>query len=129
MGATSGFDASHTLGAGSFGTVYAVPEGRLTSVGHGGQLAVKRLDSDSMQGIIELQNEIDLLSLCRHEHLLPLLGFCLDKRARCLVYPLMVGGNLEDAIMRTPGSPAAAMAPLDWRVRLRVLRGVRCRGM
>ena len=128
VGATSGFDASHTLGAGSFGTVYAVPEGRLPSVGHGGQLAVKRLDSDSMQGIIELQNEIDLLSLCRHEHLLPLLGFCLDKRARCLVYPLMVGGNLEDAIMRTPGSPAAAMAPLDWRVRLRVLRGV-CRAL
>lgn len=36
--------------------------------------------------------------LCRHPHLLPLLGYCLDERALSLVYPLMVAGNLEELL-------------------------------
>ena len=128
VGATNSFDARRVLGAGGFGTVYAIDEGGLAGIRHGGKLAVKRLDADSMQGLFELQNEIDLLELCRHEHLLPLLGFCLDASARCLVYPLMAFGNLEEAVMRTEGTAGAQGPPLTWRVRLRVLRAA-CRAL
>jgi serine/threonine protein kinase len=103
------------LGKGGFGTVFAVDEGRLGALGHSGKVAVKRMDDGNMQGVHQLQNEIDILALCRHEHLLPLLGFCLEAEARCLVYPLMAGGTLEDAL-----SSSAAM-PLTWKARVRIL--------
>ena len=123
MQATSMFDEGRVLGGGGFGRVFRVDAGMLTSVGRVGAIAVKKLDADSMQGVHELQNEIDLLALCRHENLLPLLGFCLEPTARCLVYPLMAGGNLEDAIM----DPKEGK-PLKWKVRVRILRAA-CRAL
>ena len=45
--------------------------------------------------------------LCRHPHLLPLLGYCLDERALSLVYPLMAAGNLEE-LLELQGDPDAA---------------------
>jgi hypothetical protein len=43
-----------------------------------------------------------VLGACRHEHLLPVLGFAADGErageAVCLVTPLMLGGNLEDRL-------------------------------
>ena len=103
------------LGKGGFGTVFAVDEGRLGALGHSGKVAVKRMDDCNMQGVHQLQNEIDILALCRHEHLLPLLGFCLEAEARCLVYPLMAGGTLEDALA------SSAATPLTWKARVRIL--------
>ena len=121
--ATDNFDAARVLGKGGFGTVFAVDEGRLATLGHRGRVAVKVMDrEDSQQGVHQLQNEIDILALCRHEHLLPLLGFCLEAEARCLVYPLMAGGTLEDAL--APGSNT----PLLWKPRVRILSAA-CRAL
>ena len=39
------------------------------------------------------------LGTCGHPRLLPLLGFCLDPQAPCLVYPLMEGDSLEDRLL------------------------------
>eukprot|EP00900_Chrysochromulina_parva_P010300 jgi/Chrpa1/19271/Chrysochromulina_OHIO_Genome00003573-RA len=113
--ATDGWAESRVLGKGGFGTVFAVDEGRLGALGHSGKVAVKRMDDCNMQGVHQLQNEIDILALCRHEHLLPLLGFCLEAEARCLVYPLMAGGTLEDALA------SSAATPLTWKARVRIL--------
>jgi hypothetical protein len=121
--ATDNFDAARVLGRGGFGTVFAVDEGRLGSLGHRGRLAVKVMDRDgSQQGLHQLLNEIDILALCRHEHLLPLLGFCLDEQASCLVYPLMAGGSLEDVL--APGSST----PLLWKARVHILSSI-CRAL
>jgi hypothetical protein len=121
--ATDNFDAARVLGKGGFGTVFAVDEGRLASLGHRGRLAVKVMDRDgSQQGLHQLLNEIDILALCRHEHLLPLLGFCLEEQASCLVYPLMAGGSLEDVL--APGSST----PLLWKARVRILSAA-CRAL
>jgi hypothetical protein len=121
--ATDNFDAARVLGKGGFGTVFSVDEGRLVTLGHRGRVAVKVMDRDgSQQGLHQLQNEIDILALCRHEHLLPLLGFCLDEQASCLVYPLMAGGSLEDVL--APGSST----PLLWKARVRILSAA-CRAL
>jgi hypothetical protein len=121
--ATDNFDAARVLGKGGFGTVFAVDEGRLATLGHRGRLAVKVMDRDgSQQGLHQLLNEIDILALCRHEHLLPLLGFCLEEQASCLVYPLMAGGSLEDVL--APGSST----PLLWKARVRILSAA-CRAL
>lgn len=126
--ATEGFADSRVVGCGGFGRVYRSDEGRLPSIRHAGPCAVKRLDSESQQGVYELQNEVDLLAVCRHESLLPLLAFCLDPVARCLVYPYMAGGTLEHALRLggTTGAdgprPSSTAPPLPWRARLRILR-------
>jgi hypothetical protein len=62
--------------------------------------------------------EIQLLgtATCRHEGLLPLLGYCLDRRAPCLVYPLLEGGDLEARLFRRK------QLPLTWWQRLHVVR-------
>lgn len=104
--ATGGFAASHELGRGGFGTVYSTSARLPSLVLRQGRCAVKRLSSGSVQGLDELLNEIRLLGKCRHENLLPLLGFCLEPRAPCLVYPLMLGGNLDDRLHRSAGERA-----------------------
>ena len=76
--------------------------------------------------------EVELLRRCApHANLLPLLGYCLEPmHAPCLIFPLCLGGTLEDRLM--PHSAAARTrlsalgwavppAPLAWRVRLAIL--------
>lgn len=53
---------------------------------------VKRLAAQSIQGGNQLNMEIQVLGTCRHEHLLPLVGFCIEPGSPCLVYPLMQVG-------------------------------------
>ena len=64
--------------------------------------AVKRLERGGVRAEPQaLLNELYVLGLCRHEHLLPLLGYCLEPSLHCLVFPLMEGGNLEDRLLPT----------------------------
>jgi serine/threonine protein kinase len=46
--------------------------------------------------------EMQLLRQCRHPNVLPLLGFCGDRRAPCMVTPLMRGGSLDDRLLLSP---------------------------
>ena len=129
MRATQGWSEEVLLGAGGFGKVYRIDS--LESLPRAGQCAVKRLDSEAMQGTAELLTEIQVLGTCRHECVLPLLGFCVHPRSPCLVYPLMCGGNLDDRIMLSAEarSRLRALRPsmpqwpaLPWTDRLRILR-------
>ena len=64
-----------------------------------------------MQGQGEFLQELQVLGACRHEHLLPVLGFAADGEGPdetvCLVSPLMVGGNFEDRLAMSHASPEA----------------------
>lgn len=125
--ATAGFARARQLGRGSFGVVYAAD--RLPSLVRVGRCAVKRLETENARGRKALMNEIDVLSMCRHESLLPLLGYCLERGSACLVYPLVTGGSLADRLLRTPEAlqrlsrlGVARPSPLSWRELLRILR-------
>ena len=125
--ATAGFARARELGRGSFGVVYAADT--LPSLMRVGRCAVKRLETESARGRKELMTEIEVLSLCRHESLLPLLGYCLERGAACLVYPLVTGGSLADRLMRTPEAlqrlgrlGVQPDAHLGFRELLRILR-------
>ena len=96
----------------------------------GTELAIKKLDPESMQGQKEFLQEVQLLGACRHENLTPLLGFAADTGGVCLVTPLMKGGSLEDRLIldgaalqrlrKLPGSPEGGFEPLSWQERLNV---------
>ena len=129
--ATSGFSEAHLLGRGGFGCVYAALTAQISSLpGERSHVAVKRLDVQSSQGVQELLNEIQVLGQCKHEHLLPLVGFCLEPEVRALVYPLMEGGNLEDRLLLSDAArerlahlvDPSQLEPLTWKQRLRIMR-------
>ncbi|KAL0450418.1 UNVERIFIED_CONTAM: Calcium/calmodulin-regulated receptor-like kinase [Sesamum latifolium] len=80
------------LGQGSFGPVYKakMPAGEV--------VAVKVLASNSKQGEKEFQTEVSLLARLHHRNLVNLVGYCIDKGQRMLVYEYMSNGSLENLI-------------------------------
>ena len=109
------------VGEGGFGKVYAV---ELRSQAGWGRVAVKRA---SVQAADILQ-EVATLQMCSHRNVLPLLGYCDDARAMCMITPLMCGGSLDDRLLLSDsglerlsrlsleGNPS-----LDWQQRLSAL--------
>ncbi|KAH6791257.1 Protein kinase superfamily protein [Perilla frutescens var. frutescens] len=80
------------LGQGSFGPVYkaTMPAGEV--------VAVKVLASDSKQGEREFQTEVSLLARLHHRNLVNLVGYCVEKGQRMLVYEYMSNGSLENLL-------------------------------
>ncbi len=56
-------------------------------------VAVKKFDASGLQGRKEFAREIQVLSACRHENIVPLLGACMDPL--CVVYRLMPNNSLR----------------------------------
>ncbi|KAK1392813.1 receptor-like serine/threonine-protein kinase [Heracleum sosnowskyi] len=92
--ATASFSPSRRLGQGGFGSVY---NGTLTN---GVIVAVKVMDSGSLQGEREFQNELFLASKFSSSFILSLIGFSSDRKRRrmVLVYELMENGSLQDCL-------------------------------
>ena len=117
------------IGRGGFSVVFYAAS--LPSQPGAGPAAVKRLNSDSEMGVHDVLREVTILRTCEHENLLPLLGYCLDAAAPCLVFPLCAGGSLHDRIVLHAESRARLAAvgtvdppPLGCRERLSILCGV-----
>ncbi|KAM0914520.1 hypothetical protein ACQ4PT_011458 [Festuca glaucescens] len=88
--ATNNFSIDNKLGHGGFGPVY---KGRLRS---GLKIAVKRLETCSLQGLLEFQNEIQLIAKLQHKNLVKLLGCCTQgDREKMLVYEYMENKSLD----------------------------------
>ncbi len=56
-------------------------------------IAVKKSDESGLQGREEFAREIQTLSACRHENIVPLLGACMEPL--CIVYRLMPNNSLR----------------------------------
>ncbi|KAF7137260.1 hypothetical protein RHSIM_Rhsim07G0014300 [Rhododendron simsii] len=102
--ATSNFDLSLKIGEGGYGNIY---KGLL---GHT-QVAIKMLNSNSMQGPSEFQQEVTVLSKLRHPNLVTLIGACPE--FFILVYEYLPNGSLEDRLCCKDNSP-----PLSWQTRI-----------
>mmetsp|Transcript_14225 Transcript_14225/g.35936 ORF Transcript_14225/g.35936 Transcript_14225/m.35936 type:complete len:872 (-) Transcript_14225:361-2976(-) len=107
--ATSNFALENRIGTGGYGEVFRGVLRSHTAV------AVKRLHPDSLQGAESLWREVGVLSQVRHPHIVLLLGACPE--GGCLVYELMEGGSLEDALSRAGAAPPS---PLSWQDRVRI---------
>ncbi|CAJ2648859.1 unnamed protein product [Trifolium pratense] len=88
--ATKNFDSKNIIGVGGFGNVY------LGVIDEGTQVAVKRENPQSEQGINEFQTEIQMLSKLRHRHLVSMIGYCNENDEMILVYEYMPNGHLRD---------------------------------
>ncbi|RDY14020.1 putative inactive leucine-rich repeat receptor-like protein kinase, partial [Mucuna pruriens] len=111
MKATNNFGKSNIIGSGRSGTVYkaVLPDGT--------SLMVKRLQ-ESQHSEKEFMSEMATLGSVKHRNLVPLLGFCVAKKERLLVYKNMPNGTLHDQI-----HPATDECTMDWPLRLKIAIG------
>ncbi|XP_031277415.1 cysteine-rich receptor-like protein kinase 10 [Pistacia vera] len=115
--ATKNFSTDNKLGEGGFGEVY---KGILPN---GEAIAVKRLSSRSGQGAEEFKNEVVLVAKLQHRNLVRLLGFCLEREEKILVYEFVTNKSL-DYFLYDP----ERRAELDWSRRYKIIKGI-ARGM
>ncbi|CAA0837029.1 Protein kinase superfamily protein [Striga hermonthica] len=120
--ATKNFRNDMVLGEGGFGKVY---KGWLDerSSGHkpgsGTVIAVKRLNTESMQGFNEWKSEVNFLGRLSHPNLVKLLGYGWEDSELLLVYEFMQKGSLENHLF----GRGSAVQPLGWNTRLMILIG------
>ncbi|KAL5703462.1 hypothetical protein ACHQM5_028552 [Ranunculus cassubicifolius] len=111
MKATNNFNKENIIafGSGRTGTMYraVLRDGTL--------LMVKRLQ-DSQQSEKQFIAEMATLGSVKHRNLVPLLGFCIAKRERLLVYRHMANGSLYDRIHLVENGTN----PMEWTLRLKI---------
>ncbi|CAN6183631.1 unnamed protein product [Urochloa humidicola] len=112
--ATANFSSENKLGQGGFGPVY---KGLLPG---GLEVAVKRLASCSVQGLLEFKNEIQLIAKLQHKNLVKLLGCCIQgDQEKMLVYEYMQNRSLDIFIFDINKG-----VQLNWSMRLHIIDGV-----
>ncbi|KAK9684215.1 hypothetical protein RND81_10G194300 [Saponaria officinalis] len=113
--ATKGFRDRELLGRGGFGRVYhgVLPKSDT-------QIAVKRINHESKQGLPEFVAEIASIGRLRHRNLVQLLGWCRRRGDLLLVYDYMPYGSLEKYLFDQPNQSMV----LSWDQRFRIIKGV-----
>ncbi|XVF81750.1 hypothetical protein PTKIN_Ptkin15bG0181300 [Pterospermum kingtungense] len=114
--ATKNFDPNLIIGRGGSAVVY---KGFFHDHSYGTleQVAVKLVKSWEDE---QFRNEVRLLCQLRHQHLVPLIGFCHENNELVLVYKYMSKGTLYDCLH---GS-RTGRDPLPWKKRLEICIGV-----
>jgi serine/threonine protein kinase len=115
MKATNQFSKENIIGTGRTGTMYKAV------LSDGSFLAVKRLQ-DSQQSESQFTSEMKTLGQVRHRNLVPLLGFCIAKKEKLLVYKHMPKGSLYDQLNRESDqlNQEGKDNKMDWPLRLRI---------
>ncbi|KAF5815598.1 putative protein kinase RLK-Pelle-CrRLK1L-1 family [Helianthus annuus] len=109
--ATNNFDDKNYVGKGGFGKVY---KGELVHSEVRTMVAIKRLDRAFGQGDTEFWKEIMMLSLYKHENIIPLVGFCDENDEKIIVYEYASNKSLDLYLSNTN---------LTWIQRLKICVG------
>lgn len=114
---TDNFGTNALIGEGSYGRVYygVLKNGRAT--------AIKKLDA-SKQPDQEFEAQVSMVSRLKHEHVVELLGYCIDGSLRVLAYEFATMGSLHDILHGRKGVKGAQPGPvLSWAQRVKIAVG------
>ncbi|ESQ28801.1 hypothetical protein EUTSA_v10018118mg [Eutrema salsugineum] len=111
--ATNNFSNANKLGQGGFGIVY---KGRLVG---GKEIAVKRLSKISLQGTDEFTNEVRLIARLQHLNLVRLLGCCIDKGEKMLIYEYLENRSLDSHLF-----DKTRRSNFNWQKRFDITNGI-----
>lgn len=119
--ATKNFRPDMVLGEGGFGKVFKgwIDEKALGKSGSATLVAVKKLNSESLQGFEEWQSEVNFLGRLSHPHLVRLLGYCWEDKELLLVYEFMQKGSLENHLF----GRGSSVQSLEWNIRIKIAIG------
>ncbi|KAL8228847.1 hypothetical protein R6Q57_013747 [Mikania cordata] len=113
VSATHNFSLANKLGQGGFGPVYkGTFPGEI-------EMAVKRLSSQSGQGLKEFKNEVLLIAKLQHRNLIRLLGYGMKNHEMILLYEYMPNKSLDRFIFDRTLSMR-----LDWALRFDIIMGI-----
>ncbi|KAK6129125.1 hypothetical protein DH2020_037129 [Rehmannia glutinosa] len=114
VAATNQFSSSDKVVHGGFGSVYkgVLPTGQV--------VAVKRHSPYSRQGLEEFRNEIQLLPNLHHANIIKLLGYCIHKKEKLLVYEFMQNRSVDVFIF----GEVQQRQRLPWPVRFKIIMGI-----
>ncbi|CAM0943014.1 unnamed protein product [Alopecurus aequalis] len=111
--ATDGFSSRRVLGQGGFGRVY---HGTMED---GNEIAVKMLTREDRSGDREFIAEVEMLSRLHHRNLVKLIGICIERTKRGLVYELIRNGSVESHLHGADKDKGM----LNWDVRMKIALG------
>ncbi|CAN4083900.1 unnamed protein product [Withania somnifera] len=111
--ATNNFSLDNKIGLGGFGNVY---KGVLET---GVEIAVKKQDVTSRQGVTELENEVKLITKLQHRNLTKLLGYCIHGKEKFLVYEFMANNSLDKVIF-----DPVRRGTITWPMRFNIIKGI-----
>ncbi|XVE57526.1 hypothetical protein DITRI_Ditri04bG0097700 [Diplodiscus trichospermus] len=118
--ATNGFNRMLKIGEGGFGSVYKGTITPLNGQGDPIDVAIKKLNTQGLQGHKEWLAEVQFLGVVNHPNLVKLLGYCCvdGERGiqRLLVYEFMPNRSLEDHLFNRTST-------LPWKTRLEIILG------
>ncbi|KFK42447.1 hypothetical protein AALP_AA2G257900 [Arabis alpina] len=107
---TNKFSESNLLSRGGNGCLYRACLDEKSSV------TVKKLDGGGETDIEkQFENEVDWLGKIRHQNIISLLGFCVYRQTRCIVYEMMQNGSLESQLL----GPSQGSG-LTWQLRMKI---------
>ncbi|XP_065630501.1 G-type lectin S-receptor-like serine/threonine-protein kinase RKS1 [Quercus suber] len=92
IAATDNFSIANKLGQGGFDLVY---KGLLQN---GMIIAVKRLSKCSGQGMEQFKTEVALIAKLQHRNLVRILGCCIHKKEKMLIYEYLPNKSLDSCI-------------------------------
>ncbi|KAJ4718123.1 Receptor-like kinase [Melia azedarach] len=109
--ATNNFSDANLVGQGGFGYVHkgVLSDGKL--------VAIKQLKAGSGQGEREFRAEIEIISRVHHRHLVSLVGYCIFRAQRLLVYEFVPNNTLEFHL-HGKGRPV-----MNWPTRMKIALG------
>ncbi|CAD6342555.1 unnamed protein product [Miscanthus lutarioriparius] len=112
--ATDNFNKENIIGCGGYGLVYKA------ELPDGCKLAIKKLNGEMCLMEREFTAEVEALSMAKHDHLVPLWGYCIQGNSMFLIYSYMENGSLDDWLHNRDDD---ASTFLDWPARLRIAQG------
>ncbi|KAJ7948223.1 G-type lectin S-receptor-like serine/threonine-protein kinase [Quillaja saponaria] len=113
LAATDNFSEKNKLGQGGFGPVY------MGTFPGEQKVAIKRLSSGSGQGLEEFKNEVILLAKLQHRNLVRVLGYCLQRDEKMLIYEFMPNRSLDSFLF-----DRTLCVLLNWQSRFNIILGI-----
>jgi serine/threonine protein kinase len=117
MKATDNFNKDNIIGSGRTGTMYKAV------LDDGTVFMVKRLQ-ESQHSEKEFLSEMATLGSVKSRNLVPLLGFCVAKKERILVYTNMPNGTLHDQLHLVANGDKVMEWPLRLKIGIGAARGL-----
>ncbi|TKY51088.1 Cysteine-rich receptor protein kinase 25 [Spatholobus suberectus] len=111
--ATNKFSEERRIGKGGYGEVYKgiLPDGE--------EIAVKRLSTNSRQGVEEFKNEVLLIAKLQHKNLVRLIGFCQEDKEKILIYEYVPNRSLDHFLF-----DPQKRRQLTWSERYKIIKGI-----